>query len=147
MSGTPRVFKDLDSWFSHYSVKAETGCFNFSGCLDHKGYGKIGYGGRTRIASRLAYEKAIGEIPAGMNVCHSCDNPRCINPKHLFLGTQKQNLDDMFAKGRRTFTRRSHCNKGHVLKVAKHQNYCRICRNEYREKWRAKRRLAGLFPT
>lgn len=144
MSGTPRVFKSLDSWFDHYSVKAESGCFNFSGALDRKGYGKIGHKGKTCVASRLAYEKAVGQIPEGMNVCHKCDNPQCINPDHLFLGTQKANIHDMLAKGRSMRSRKSRCAHGHSLRVGKKQNYCPICRIEYKKRWRANRRLAGL---
>ena len=51
---------------------------------------------------RFVYEHLVGEIPTGLQVLHSCDNRRCINPKHLFLGTQHDNVLDMISKGRRT---------------------------------------------
>ena len=59
-----------------------------------KGHGK---------AHRYIWEKIFGEIPTGMFVCHDCDNPRCINPQHLFLGTPQDNMTDKVLKGRQTF--------------------------------------------
>jgi hypothetical protein len=70
-----------------------------------RGYGRFWTkkdGKKTnRIASRFAYEALFGEIPEGMFVCHSCDNPTCVRPSHLFLGTAQDNIKDMDAKGRR----------------------------------------------
>jgi len=62
--------------------------------------GRYGSVGETGYAHRRAYERFIGPIPPGLYVLHRCDTPLCINPSHLFLGTQQDNLDDAKAKGR-----------------------------------------------
>jgi hypothetical protein len=67
-----------------------------------RGYGAVWSGGRQTYAHRKAYELFVGAIPDGMMVCHKCDNPKCCNPAHLFLGTQKDNMSDCVAKGRLT---------------------------------------------
>ena len=70
--------------------------------LSVMGYGLMKIGKTTRYAHRIAYETWVGPIPKGMWVLHKCDNQPCINPKHLFLGTHRENMEDMAAKGRAT---------------------------------------------
>ena len=65
-----------------------------------KGYGKIYRDGKLTAAHRLSWEFRHGEIPAGLHILHKCDNPACVNPEHLFTGTQLDNLADMREKGR-----------------------------------------------
>jgi hypothetical protein len=87
------------------------GCWNYAGTIDGRGYGRIQAKHadnkwstvRThRIAWALAHNQ---EIPKGLVVCHRCDNPACINPAHLFIGTQQDNVSDMLAKDRANFTK------------------------------------------
>lgn len=70
------------------------------GARQRTGYGLIRHNGRLQGTHRVAYEGANGPIPTGFNVLHKCDNPPCIEVDHLFLGTQMDNVRDMWAKGR-----------------------------------------------
>lgn len=76
-----------------------SGCWEWTGCLK-KGRGRVTIGKREYKVSRLAYELVNGPIPKGFLICHHCDNPKCFNPEHLFLGTYQENSDDMVRKGR-----------------------------------------------
>lgn len=88
--------------FSYYSSKPDAnGCINWLGQRDKNGYGRIKPKGEKRIrAHRYSYKTFVGEIPEGYLVCHKCDNPSCVNPEHLFLGTNKDNCLDRDNKGR-----------------------------------------------
>jgi hypothetical protein len=87
---------------------AENGCWEWIGCT-HKGYGRFESSGismsalksKKRGAHQVSYEAYKGKIPSGLVVRHTCDNPLCINPDHLILGTQAQNVADREARGRR----------------------------------------------
>jgi hypothetical protein len=75
-------------------------CLEYGGSLDHNGYGRFKANGRQLGAHRVAYVEFIGDIEAGKVVMHSCDNPACINPNHMSIGTVKENVHDCIAKGR-----------------------------------------------
>lgn len=77
------------------------GCWVWPGGKALGGYGVIWFRGRSEGAHRVAYILTHGEVPPGMFVLHSCDNPPCCNPAHLFLGTHSENMHDMDRKGRR----------------------------------------------
>lgn len=82
------------------SVAEESGCIRFTGHLDGEGYGRIMVARVKYMAHRLSYSLNNGPIPDGYVVRHKCDNPSCINPEHLEVGTQADNIADKVSIGR-----------------------------------------------
>jgi hypothetical protein len=90
--------RPIEDWsaFDAQIKTVESGCQEWQGQRNPDGYGWF----KERQTHRLAFERANGPIPPGLLVCHSCDNPPCCNPDHLWLGTVADNTRDMLAKGR-----------------------------------------------
>lgn len=87
-----------ERFWSH--VEKSDGCWLWTGELAGKGYGRMKFAGVREHAHRMSWEFANGPVQAGLLVLHKCDTPACVRPDHLFLGTQKDNMRDMHAKGR-----------------------------------------------
>lgn len=100
-------------------VSKSPGCWEWTGYLNNMGYGQLSLNNRCTYAHRYSWILAHGEIAKGLCVLHRCDNPKCVRPDHLFLGTKKQNSEDMMKKGRwtRPFIRRSVGEQVHSSKL------------------------------
>ena len=98
-SGTPIDIRLMNKT----KVNEITGCWEWQGGRNNIGYGMIRGEHGMRTTHRVSYEVHKGAIPAGMIVMHDCDNPLCVNPSHLRIGTHKDNTHDMMRKGRNNY--------------------------------------------
>lgn len=97
--GLSAIYPDEKSYFES-RFRVTPGCWIWLFGKDQDGYGQVKFEGKNTRASRCAYVLYKGRIPAGMFVCHTCDNPSCVNPGHLFVGTAGDNNIDKTKKGR-----------------------------------------------
>lgn len=132
-------------FMSRVSPEALTGCWLWTGAMQH-GYGKIRVVMKDVRAHRASWEIHNGPIPDGMCVLHKCDTPLCVNPAHLFLGTQQENIADKQSKGRTGGTgqhnrMKTHCPQGHPLSgenlyTHKGGRQCKTCMAAHSRKYK-----------
>lgn len=105
-----KPLKNPDRFWSKVEVRGPDDCWNWTACKV-RGYGVLWHDGNNKRAPRLAYFLAHGEIPSDQVILHSCDNPACVNPAHLSLGTSPENTADRHRKGRDVRGERQHLAK------------------------------------
>lgn len=94
------IFGTLEEKFKSKFKISENECWEWIGNLDKDGYGFLMHYGKVIKGHRYAYIIMHGDIEEGKSICHSCDNRKCVNPHHLFQGSQLENIQDCIAKGR-----------------------------------------------
>ncbi len=105
-------------FWSKVNKLTEQECWNWLASRDKDGYGQSYYNSKFIASHRLSWILHYGDIPSKLFVCHTCDNPSCVNPKHLFLGTNSDNMLDMVAKKRNPYRKGS---KHGMSKLNEHQ--------------------------
>ena len=104
----PPKYKSLKHYLAGSFTKGSASdCWIWTRSFKQYGYGNAWWEGKHHVAHRLVYEFFIGKIPKGLNACHKCDNPACVNPSHIFLGTSEENNLDRKLKGRNADTKGS----------------------------------------
>jgi hypothetical protein len=118
--------KTIKSFEAKYQVNESTGCWEWTASFARGGYGQfftsVKDGREWYRAHRFSYIAHKGDIPEGMVVMHECDNPRCVNPDHLRLGTQADNVKDRDEKGRGAFRKTTHHNDVAAIKASNKSN-------------------------
>ena len=136
-------------------VDKTEGCWNWTGGLDTGGYGALRIPAKRTSSkkvrvSRYSWELHNGPITNNLFVLHSCDNTKCVNPSHLFLGTQSDNMLDMSMKKRHPMGSKTHCVNGHLLEGNNLYSYgpekrwrgCRTCIANNGKRYEASKRIA-----
>lgn len=133
-SGRPR-----GPFWSRMYKNPQNGCWEWSGALDPRGYGVMWFARRSRGVHRIMAHLFLG-LPwkSDLDVCHKCDNPKCVNPVHLFIGTASDNMQDSIAKGR--MGSKTHCKLGHQLtRSPRGAKVCLTCKHASWRRWRDKK--------
>jgi hypothetical protein len=149
--GVTHVFplspRDIQRFWSF--VERADGCWNWRGSAQKSGRGRFMLHGRNFIATRVAWAIANSREP-DKYVCHSCDNPACCNPAHLWIGTLSDNMLDMVTKGRSFHQLKTHCPHGHEYTpentgiYARGWRVCRTCSRAHSRRYKARKRRGAL---
>lgn len=121
-----------DARFESFVLRSHDGCWEWLGALTSKGYGHFVVAGRRPMAHRYSYERFVGPIPEGMTIDHRCENRRCVNPDHLRVATNQENVLRGCGPTARN-ARKTHCSRGHAFtpentRIKTKPRYARVCR-------------------
>lgn len=140
----------LEDILKHCDKRGPDECWPWTGTMRNNGYGAIRFQRIEMVATRAVMTAIHGPIPGDLIVCHKCDNPPCVNPKHLFIGTYRDNVLDMLAKGRgnhRGGGKLKYCRSGrHLLDETAYsapgnptRRICGVCMLERQREWKRKK--------
>lgn len=119
---------ETERFYLKMGIPDENGCINWLASKYRKGYGQFSNKGfSSNLAHRVAYEIKFGKIPEGLLACHKCDNPGCVNVDHIFLGTTKDNTQDMVKKNRGSMR------KGERFKYAVERPHSKLTEEQVRD--------------
>jgi len=140
-----------ERFWEKVNILGEDECWEWTAAVNNKGYGVIGDGSvpsKNLLAHRVSYSLRYGSIDPSLLLCHKCDNTKCVNPGHLFQGTQTDNMSDALAKGRHHKTGLTHCPSGHEYAVSgtytksNGTRFCRVCHALRVRTYKAKQRFS-----
>lgn len=146
--GRFRGMNSVNRFWAKVDKRSKAECWPWLGSTNSRGYGSLWVMGKLTAAHRISWSLFNNrEIPGGMFVLHNCDNPRCVNPTHLFLGTQFDNMRDCCSKGRSREQKKAYCVRGHPLSGSNLNvrkdgaRTCRACKRFYGIRRRTRERL------
>lgn len=121
-----------EQFWSKVNTTGKNDCWYLKKSRGNNQYGNVSWEGKSYRAHRVSWIIANGEIPEGMDICHICDHPGCVNPTHLFTGTQSDNAIDCVKKGRNPNSNKRFCSHGHEYtpentRALNGRRYCREC--------------------